>query len=37
MKTFASVAPKLHLFVCANVRDASDPLGAGCGARGEAV
>jgi (2Fe-2S) ferredoxin len=37
MKTFASVAPPLHLFVCAHVRDANDPLGAGCGARGEAV
>ncbi len=37
MKTFATVAPQLHLFVCANMRDANDPLGAGCGARGEAV
>lgn len=37
VKTFASVAPALHLFVCANVRSANDPLGAGCGPRGEAV
>jgi hypothetical protein len=37
VKTFASVAPALHLFVCANARSANDPLGAGCGARGEAV
>lgn len=29
--------PRMHLFVCVNERDASDPLGAGCGARGAAV
>jgi hypothetical protein len=27
----------LHLFVCANRRDAGTPLGPGCGERGEAV
>jgi hypothetical protein len=27
----------LHLFVCANRRDADAPLGPGCGERGEAV
>lgn len=29
--------PSAQLFVCANTRDPSSPLGAGCGARGEAV
>ncbi len=29
--------PAVHLFVCANSRPATDPLGAGCGARGEEV
>jgi hypothetical protein len=29
--------PRVHLFVCANRRDSSDPLGSGCGERGEAV
>jgi (2Fe-2S) ferredoxin len=37
MRTQASICPKLHLFVCVNRRDASDPLGEGCGARGDAV
>jgi hypothetical protein len=32
-----SLAPAVHFFACANVRDAGSPLGAGCGARGEAV
>jgi predicted metal-binding protein len=27
--------PRVHLFVCANRRDASSPLGPGCGAAGE--
>jgi predicted metal-binding protein len=27
--------PRVHLFVCANHRDASSPLGTGCGAAGE--
>lgn len=27
--------PRVHLFVCANRRDASSPLGTGCGAAGE--
>ena len=30
-------APKLHVFVCANRRDASSPLGTGCAERGDAV
>src|SRR5438105_4914456 len=30
-------APKLHVFVCANRRDAASPLGTGCAERGEAV
>ena len=30
-------APRLHLFVCANRRDATSPLGAGCGERGDAL
>lgn len=29
--------PRLHVFVCVNARDASDPLGPGCGARGDSV
>jgi (2Fe-2S) ferredoxin len=33
----APVTPKLHLFVCANRRAPGDPLGPGCGERGEAV
>jgi predicted metal-binding protein len=30
-------APDVHLFVCANRRDASSPLGPGCGDAGERV
>jgi hypothetical protein len=30
-------SPQLHLFVCANRRDAGSPLGPGCGERGDAV
>jgi hypothetical protein len=30
-------APRLHLFVCANRREAGSPLGPGCGERGEAL
>jgi hypothetical protein len=33
----ASFQPQLQLFVCTNRRDAADPLGEGCGARGEEV
>lgn len=29
--------PRVHLFVCVNRRDQSDPLGGGCGDRGEEV
>lgn len=29
--------PRAHVFVCANHRANDDPLGGGCGARGEAV
>lgn len=29
--------PAVHLFVCTNARPATDPLGAGCGPRGEEV
>jgi len=29
--------PRVHLLVCANQRSGDDPLGAGCGARGERV
>ncbi len=29
--------PKLHVFVCANRREASSPLGMACGERGDAV
>ncbi len=33
----APLAPKLHLFVCANRRGEDSPLGTGCGDRGEAL
>ncbi len=33
----ASLQPRLHLFVCTNRRDGGDPLGEGCGERGEDV
>ena len=33
----AELRPTLHLFVCANRREAGSPLGPGCGARGDAV
>lgn len=33
----ASLVPKAHIFVCANHRDESNPLGPGCGDRGEAL
>jgi (2Fe-2S) ferredoxin len=33
----APLAPSVHLFVCANRRPESSPLGQGCGAAGEAV
>jgi predicted metal-binding protein len=33
----APLAPKLHLFVCANRRANGDPLGEGCGDAGDAV
>jgi len=33
----ASLAPFLHLFVCANRREADSPLGPGCGPHGDAV
>ena len=33
----AAIAPRLHLFVCANRREADSPLGAGCGDAGEAT
>ena len=29
--------PQVHFFVCANRRDASSPLGAGCGDEGDAL
>ena len=29
--------PEVHLFVCANRREADSPLGPGCGEEGEAV
>lgn len=32
-----ALAPRLHLFVCANHRPADSPLGPGCGDRGDAV
>ncbi len=31
------LVPALHVFVCANRREAGSPLGAGCGDAGEAV
>jgi (2Fe-2S) ferredoxin len=33
----APVVPAVHLFVCVNRRDASSPLGTGCGAAGDGV
>lgn len=33
----SALAPRLHLFVCANRRAANDPLGPGCGDAGEAT
>lgn len=36
MKT-SQYAARVHVFVCANQRSADDPLGEGCGARGEVV
>jgi (2Fe-2S) ferredoxin len=33
----ASLKPRVHLFVCTNARPPGDPLGGGCGDRGEAV
>ena len=33
----SSLRRRAQIFVCTNRRDARDPLGAGCGARGEAV
>jgi len=33
----APIVPAVHLFVCVNRRDASSPLGTGCGAAGDAV
>ena len=32
-----NAAPKLHLFVCANEREADSPLGSGCRERGDAL
>jgi len=32
-----AIAPKVHLFVCANDRSADSPLGTGCRERGEAL
>ncbi len=32
-----ALRPNLHLFVCQNRRADGDPLGPGCGARGDAV
>ena len=29
--------PQIHLFVCANQRDPTSPLGPGCGDRGQSV
>jgi len=31
------VAPRVHLFVCTNRRDAASPLGAGCAERGDRI
>jgi (2Fe-2S) ferredoxin len=33
----APITPVVHLFVCVNRRDATSPLGTGCGDAGEAV
>lgn len=33
----AGLAPRVHLFVCENQRDADSPLGPGCGVAGRAV
>ena len=33
----AQLQTTAHIFVCVNRRSASDPLGEGCGARGDAV
>jgi (2Fe-2S) ferredoxin len=33
----SALVPALHVFVCANRREAGSPLGAGCGDAGEAV
>jgi (2Fe-2S) ferredoxin len=33
----APVVPSVHVFVCVNRRDGTSPLGAGCGAAGDAV
>ncbi|MCU0681412.1 MAG: hypothetical protein MUF34_03985 [Polyangiaceae bacterium] len=33
----AAYRPALHYFVCVNRRDASDPLGPGCGASGQSL
>lgn len=33
----SQLKPRIHLFVCANRRDASSPLGSGCAERGDAV
>jgi (2Fe-2S) ferredoxin len=36
MRSFPNL-PRVHFFVCANRRAASDPLGPGCGDHGDAV
>lgn len=33
----SSLAPRVHLFVCANRRDESSPLGTGCADAGDAL
>jgi len=33
----SDLVPKVHLFVCANLRSADSPLGTGCGEHGEAL
>lgn len=33
----AAISPRAHLFVCANRREATNPLGPGCSAHGDAV